>query len=243
VSRHYGGVAAVRDVSLSVRRGSVTGIIGPNGAGKSTLLNVIAGAETCDAGRVILDEQEITHLRPSHIAELGIVRTFQRAGLFPTLSTLENVLVGLDARRTASFRSALTGPRAWRDSEARDVARVWPMLERFGLQDVANDPGATLSGGQMRLVEIVRAILMEPKVLLVDEPTAGVSPALIPHLLDQVRAMARDGVTVVMIEHDLAVVEDVCDVVIFMARGRAVAEGSVRDVLADPAVQAVAHGY
>ena len=243
VTRHYGGVAAVRRVSLVVGRGSVTGIIGPNGAGKTTLLNIIAGSDACDGGRVLLDDRDITRLGPSRIAALGVVRTFQRAGILPTLSTLENILVGLDTARSASFRAAIVGPRSWHAAEHDALVRAWSMLERFGLVEVANDPGATLSGGQMRLVELARAMLMTPAVLLLDEPTAGVSPALIPLILEQVRSMAGDGVTVVMIEHDLAVVEDICDAVVFMARGEIVATGSVRDILADPSVQAVAHGY
>jgi branched-chain amino acid transport system ATP-binding protein len=243
VSRHYGGVAAVRSVSLAIERGSVTGIIGPNGAGKTTLLNIIAGSDRCDVGHVLLEDREITHLGAGRVAGLGVVRTFQRAGIFPTLSTLENILVGLDTPGDASFRAALAGPRWWRKAEHAPLARAWPMLERFGLVEVANDRAGTLSGGQMRLVELARAVLMSPKILLLDEPTAGVSPALIPAILELVRSMARDGVSVVMIEHDLAVVEDVCDAVVFMARGEIVATGSVREVLADPAVQAVAHGY
>ncbi|MEX0629609.1 MAG: ABC transporter ATP-binding protein [Chloroflexota bacterium] len=242
VHRSFGGLAAVKGVSLAIKRSSVTGIIGPNGAGKTTLLNIIAGADRADAGHVYLEELEITPLPPHRIARLGVIRTFQRAGVFPTLSTMENVLLGVVERRDETVTVALQGPRAWRRAES-GVMRAWELLEQFGLASLANDRAGTLSGGQKRLLELARAVLMEPKVMLLDEPMAGVSPSLVPALLEYLRTMSAGGMTVVMIEHDLAVVEDVCDSVVFMARGEVMATGTVSEVLRSPSVQAVAHGF
>ena len=243
VQRQFGGVLAVNNVSLDVPRASVTGIIGPNGAGKTTLLNVIAGADRSISGHVYLEGREITGLAPHRIARLGVIRTFQRAGIFPSLSTIENVLVGILDRSHESVGFALRGPGSWRRVESEPVERAWALLDRFGLAALADHPAGTLSGGQKRLVELTRAVLMRPKVMLLDEPMAGVSPAFIPVLLDFLRSLSAEGVTVVMIEHDLAVVEDICTTVVFMARGEVLATGGVSEVLRHPAVQAVAHGY
>jgi branched-chain amino acid transport system ATP-binding protein len=241
--RRFGGVRAVNDVSIEVAGSTVTGIIGPNGAGKTTLLNIVAGADQPDGGRVSLDGEDVTG-RPAHeIAHRGVVRTFQRAGIFPTLSAIENVLLSTLDASADSVRLALRGPGAWSRVEAEAVDRAWALLDRFGLGSKANDLAGSLSGGQKRLVELTRAVLMRPRLLLLDEPTAGVNPSLIPVLLDFLRTMTGDGMTVVMIEHDLAVIEDICDTVVFMARGAVVASGGVTEVLRDPAVQAVAHGY
>ena len=180
LSRRFGGVVAVDAVDLSVERATVTGIIGPNGAGKTTLLNLIAGADRPDGGRVFVEGDDVTNLGAYEIARRGVVRTFQRAGVFPTLSAMENVLVSTMDRSSDSVATAIRGPRAWARAEAGPVERAWALLDRFGLSGKANEPAGNLSGGQKRLLELSRVVLMRPRLLLLDEPTAGVSPGLIP---------------------------------------------------------------
>jgi ABC-type branched-subunit amino acid transport system ATPase component len=242
-SRSFGGVVAVNSVDLAVARGEITGIIGPNGAGKTTLLNLIAGHDRCTAGRIFIGDREITGLPAHRIAELGLMRTFQRPGVLPSLSTIENVLVGtVDGVHDTTAR-ALAGPGSWSRIERGAVELAWEALDALGLAHVANVPAAKLSGGQKRLVELARAVLMKPEVLLLDEPMAGVHPALVAVMLTRIKALSADGMTIVLIEHDLAVVEELCHTVVFMARGEIVAQGSIAEVLRHPVVQAAAHGY
>jgi branched-chain amino acid transport system ATP-binding protein len=221
----------------------VTGIIGPNGAGKSTFLNIIAGALRCNCGKVFFEENDIASL-PSHkIGQLGIVRTFQKASIFPSLTTIENMLIGAVPTKGSSLLAGLAGTRFWNAYERDPLSKAWSLIDKFGLQDVANQTAGTLSGGQRRLVELARAILMDPVVLLLDEPMAGVSPSLIPKLLEHLEEVVSSGVTIVMIEHDLAVIESTCNVVVFMANGRVIAQGDIKSVLSNETVLASAQGY
>lgn len=243
VTRSFGGVIAVDKVSLNIERGKVTGIIGPNGAGKSTFLNIISGALRCNSGKVFFENKDIASL-PSHkVGQLGIVRTFQKASIFPSLSTIENMLVGAVPKNGTSLLMGLAGKRWWNKVEHDPLSRVWDLVSKFGLQEVANQAAGTLSGGQRRLVELARAILMDPVILLLDEPMAGVNPSLIPKLLEHLQEVVSDGITIVMVEHDLAVVECACDPVVFMANGRVIAEGDMKSVLANETVLAAAQGY
>lgn len=243
VSKLFGGVIAVDKVTLNVERGKVTGIIGPNGAGKSTFLNIISGALRCNSGKVIFEEKDIASLPSHRVGQLGIVRTFQKASIFPSLTTLENMLVGAVSKNGNSLHMGLAGKRQWDKVEHDPLNKAWDLIDKFGLQEVANQTAGTLSGGQRRLVELARAILMDPVILLLDEPMAGVSPSLIPKLLEHLQEVVRDGVTIVMIEHDLAVVECACDTVVFMANGKVIAEGDMISVLANETVLASAQGY
>ena len=243
VTRLFGGVIAVDKVSLNIERGKVTGIIGPNGAGKSTFLNIISGALRCNSGKVFFENKDIASL-PSHkVGHLGIVRTFQKASIFPSLSTIENMLVGAVSDNGTSLLMGLAGKHRWDIVEHEPLSKAWDLVNKFGLQEVANQTAGTLSGGQRRLVELARAILMDPVILLLDEPMAGVSPSLIPKLLEHLKEVVTDGVTIVMVEHDLAVVESACDVVVFMANGKVIAEGDMKSVLANETVLAAAQGY
>jgi branched-chain amino acid transport system permease protein len=230
VTREFGGVRAVAGVSFAVRRGTVTGLIGPNGAGKSTLLAMLAGTLPVSSGQIIYQGQDITRLPAYRRARLGLVRTFQLASEFKRLTVLENLLSAVPGNRGDSLRGALAGRRYWRDDEAAAIARAQALLTRFGLDGHANSYAGDLSGGQRRLVEIMRALMAEPRVLLLDEPMAGVHPNLARRIGNELAALAADGLTVLMVEHELAIMDEFCDPVVAMAEGAVLAEGTMAEL-------------
>jgi branched-chain amino acid transport system permease protein len=232
VSREFGGVRAVDDVSFSVRAGTLTGLIGPNGAGKSTLLAMLAGTLPVSSGRVIYRGQDVTGLAAFRRARLGLVRTFQLASEFKRLTVMENLLSAVPGNRGDSFRGAVLGKRYWRADETAAIARAEGMLERFGLEGFANHYAGDLSGGQRRLVEIMRALMAEPGMLLLDEPMAGVHPNLARRIGDQLLALCAEGMTILMVEHELAIMDEFCDPVVVMAEGSVLAEGTMAQLRA-----------
>ena len=232
----FGGVLAVRDATFTVRRGTITGLIGPNGAGKSTVVNLISGRTRPAAGSVRFDGTEIAGRRPHEVARHGIVRTFQQANVFGGLTVLENLLVGATPWRGERLLAALAPKRAWTGREAELTERAWGLLRRFGLTAVANDRAAALSGGQRRLVELMRALMGEPELLLLDEPMAGVSQALAQSVAAQLEDLRDSGMTMLMVEHELRLVERLCEPVVVMAEGKVLAEGSMAQLRTDQAV-------
>jgi ABC-type branched-subunit amino acid transport system ATPase component len=230
VSREFGGVRAVDDVSFKVRRGTLTGLIGPNGAGKSTLLAMLAGTLSVSGGKIYYQGQDVTHLPAYRRARLGLVRTFQLASEFKRLTVMENLLTAVPDNRGDSFRGALAGRRYWRGDETAAIARAEALLERFGLDGYANSYAGDLSGGQRRLVEIMRALMAEPRVLLLDEPMAGVHPNLARRIGNQLAALCAEGLTVLMVEHELAIMDEFCDPVVAMAEGAVLAEGTMAEL-------------
>jgi len=243
VSKWYGGVAAVDDVTLDIEPGLIVGLMGPNGAGKSTLVNMLAGYISSSSGSIFVGDVDVTGWAPHDLARIGVIRTFQRASIFPTLTTVENMLVGPLDSAGETIRAAVRGRRRWTREESSTLPEVWEMIERFKLQQLANAPAGTLSGGQQRLVELGRALLMNPRVLVLDEPTAGVNIGNIDALLDELARLRGSGVTVILVEHNLAVVERLCDTTIFMASGKPIASGEMATVLADENVLAAAANY
>ncbi|MDQ6817456.1 MAG: ABC transporter ATP-binding protein [Actinomycetota bacterium] len=229
ITRAFGGVRAVDNVSLEVGRGRCVGLIGPNGAGKSTLLNVLAGAERADTGSVFLEDRDVTRLPAYRRARLGLIRTFQIASEFPNLTVLENLLVAAPQSALNSLRAAFV-PRLWSRAHDEALEKAMQLLRGIRLEDKADDLAGTLSGGQRRLVEIVRALMSQPKLLLLDEPTAGVDPGRIRDVEDYIRTVLDGGVTILMVEHQLEVVDRICDNVYVMAEGRIIASGSLGDV-------------
>jgi branched-chain amino acid transport system permease protein len=225
--RDFGGVRAVDGVSLSVRKGTLTGLIGPNGAGKSTLLAILAGTLPASAGTIIYQGQDITGTPAFRRARLGLVRTFQLASEFKRLTVMENLLSAVPSNRGDSLRGAIAGKRYWKDDEAAAVARAQAVLNRFGLEDFANDYAGDLSGGQRRLVEIMRALMAEPGMLLLDEPMAGVHPNLARRIGNELLALCEEGMTILMVEHELAIMDEFCDPVAVMAEGAVLAEGTM----------------
>jgi branched-chain amino acid transport system permease protein len=232
VSREFGGVRAVDDVSFAVREGTLTGLIGPNGAGKSTLLATLAGTLAVSSGSVIYRGQDITGMPAFRRARLGLVRTFQLASEFKRLTVMENLLSAVPVNRGDSFRGAVLGKRYWRSDESAAIARAGGILERFGLEGVANEYAGDLSGGQRRLVEIMRALMAEPGMLLLDEPMAGVHPNLARRIGHQLVTLCREGTTILMVEHELAIMDEFCDPVVVMAEGSVLAEGTMEQLRA-----------
>ena len=227
--RDFGGVHAVVDSSFVVPVRGITGLIGPNGAGKSTVLGMIAGAIRPTAGSITFDGERVDRLPPYRLARLGLIRTFQIAGVFDRLTVLENLLVG-QPMRGESLRGALLGRRHWSAEQMQAVDRGRDLLARFDLTDKENEYGGNLSGGQKRLLEIARALMAEPRLLLLDEPMAGVSPALVHRIEEYLSALAAGGLTMLMVEHSLPVVERLCERVVVMAQGTTISTGTMTEL-------------
>jgi branched-chain amino acid transport system permease protein len=230
VVREFGGVRAVDGVSFAVRKGQLTGLIGPNGAGKSTLLAMLAGTLPVTSGQIIYRGNDITGVPAFRRARVGLVRTFQLASEFRRLTVMENLLSAVPGNRGDSLRGALLGRRYWRGDEEAAVRRATGLLERFGLVEMANSYAGELSGGQRRLVEIMRALMAEPATLLLDEPMAGVHPNLARRIGAELVALCAEGMTILMVEHELAIMDEFCDPVVVMAEGRVLAEGTMQEL-------------
>ncbi|MGH3211936.1 MAG: ATP-binding cassette domain-containing protein, partial [Trebonia sp.] len=230
VVREFGGLRAVAGVSISVRRGTLTGLIGPNGAGKSTLLAMLAGTLPVSAGEILYQGQDVTSLPAFQRARLGLIRTFQLASEYKKLTVMENLLSSVPHNRGDSFRGALAGPRYWRGDEDAAITRATALLAQFGLEAHANSYAGDLSGGQRRMVEIMRALMAEPRVLLLDEPMAGVHPSLARKIGGELVALAAGGLTVLMVEHELAIMDEFCDPVVAMAEGTVLAQGTMSEL-------------
>ncbi len=232
LTRSFDGVRVVDDVSMSFEQGRLTGIIGPNGAGKSTVLAMLAGTLRPTAGRVTYRDEDVTRLPAHRRARLGLVRTFQLASEFKRLTVIENLLSAIPDQRGETVKGALLGRRYWGVQEGAAIAQGEAMLERFGLLDLADRYAGDLSGGQRRLVEIMRALMAEPDVLLLDEPMAGVHPRLAHEIGMRLVALCEAGMTVVMVEHELSIMDEFCDPVIVMAEGRILAKGTMETLRA-----------
>ena len=230
--RDFGGVHAVAGVSIEVRRGTLTGLIGPNGAGKSTLLAMLAGTLPVTSGHVVYQGTDVTGRPAYRRARLGLVRTFQLASEFKRLTVMENLLSAVPDNRGDSLAGALRGRRYWRRDEKAAIARARALLERFGLSGYADTYGGDLSGGQRRLTEIMRALMTEPAMLLLDEPMAGVHPRLARQIGAQLLDLCAEGMTILMVEHELAIMDEFCDPVIMMAEGTVLATGTMTDLRA-----------
>ena len=237
VSKKFGGVTAVQDVSVEVPRGGILSIIGPNGAGKTSLLNMLSGFYKPDSGRVMLEGQDITHKKPSEIASLGVARTFQNIALFSGLTVLDNLMLGRHVRMKAGVLSSVI---YWGFAQKEDIAHreaVEEIIDFLKLQDLRKLQTATLAYGLRKRVELGRALALEPKVLLLDEPMGGMNQ-------DEKEDMARyildvnqeRGVTVVLIEHDMGVVMDISDKVVVLDRGKCIASGTPAHVQGDARV-------
>ncbi len=236
VTRRFGGLAALEDVSFGVVRGSICGLIGPNGAGKTTLINVISGLVPPTSGRILVGDTEITG-RPSHaIAALGVARTFQNIRLFNDLTVVENVMVGWHLRRRATLVESLLGlPRARQEERAaRETAGA--LIRRLGLERLAATEAGALSYGDQRRVEIARALALGPKMLLLDEPAAGLNSTETASLSDFLRGLRDEGLTLLVIEHDMDLIMGLCDSVVVLSFGRKIAEGPPALVQRDPRV-------
>jgi neutral amino acid transport system ATP-binding protein len=228
VSKAYGGIRALEGCTMTFEEGAINGLIGPNGSGKTTLFNVMTGYETADSGRVRLRGQDITNASPSRVFELGVGRTFQITRVFPRLTVIENVHVA--TQRRGFFAQA----RGWDSAHERDRARE--VLDFVGLTRLAREPAGALSYGQQKLLEFAFIIVARPSVMLLDEPAGGVNPTLLRGLAERIKDLNGQGVTFVIVEHDMAFVMSLCDQVMVMHQGCALTGGTPAQVRSDPAV-------
>jgi branched-chain amino acid transport system ATP-binding protein len=237
VTVRFGGLTAVDRVSFGVAAGEVCALIGPNGAGKSTLFNAISGNVAISSGRVLFRNEPVQALTPHEISARGVRRTFQNGGLFLHLTALENVLVGLHTEVASGFFGLLTGAASSRRAEATATRRARELLSLMEVDHVADHLAAELSGGQSRMVEIVRALATDPPLLLLDEPAVGLAPPMREKLGEIIRRLARErGIGIVLIEHAIELVMSISDRVIVLNYGRKVADGSPAEVRADKKV-------
>jgi ABC-type branched-subunit amino acid transport system ATPase component len=234
----YGGVRAVNDVSLDLGARESLGLIGPNGAGKSSLLAALGGQVRLAHGSIALDGEEIGRMPAYRRARRGITRTFQMTSEFAKMTVFENLVTAGHGAEGAALRNVVIRRRAARAAEHAVTARAWSVLERFEMSHVADLYGAELSGGQRRLVEIMRCLMREPKVLLLDEPMVGVAPHLVDKLIADLASIRDEGIALLIVEHALEVVQELCERVVVMALGRPIASGTFDQVVADPDVQA-----
>jgi neutral amino acid transport system ATP-binding protein len=233
--RRFGGLSAVDVEALEVQRLTITALIGPNGAGKTTLFNLISGFDHIDRGRVTLDGRRIDGLPAYRRAQLGMVRTFQLTKALARLTVLENMLLAAPNQKGERFLGAFL-PARWLRDERTNTDRAMALLDRFRLADKAHDFAAQLSGGQKKLLEMARALMVDPAVVLLDEPMAGVNPALVDSLLEHIVEFRDEGRTVIFVEHDMDVVMHISDWIVCMAEGHVIAEGPPAVIGSDPAV-------
>jgi len=236
VTRRFGGLVAVDAVDLDVAQGGVAAVIGPNGAGKTTLFSMISGFQTPTAGRIVFAGQDITARPPEEIAASGLVRTFQLVQLFQNLSVLENIQVGFHLHTKGGVLSALMRTGRTRQAEREVEARARELLDFVGLEGAAEAEASALAYGQQRLLEIARALAAKPKLLLLDEPAAGLSADESKRLSTAIRAIAGRGTTVLLIEHDMKLVMNTADTITVLDFGRKIAEGPPAVVRGNPAV-------
>ncbi len=235
VVKAFGGLRAVNVDHLEFQRGAITALIGPNGAGKTTLFNQLTGFDRPDRGRWNLDGRELSGRSPARIARLGMVRTFQLTKSLSRMTVLENMKLAAVDQRGERIAFALF-PHFWRSEERASERRADDLLDRFKLDHLRDEYAGTLSGGQRKLLEMARALMTEPRVLMLDEPMAGVNPALTQSLLEHVKALRDEGMTIVFVEHDMDVVAEISDWVVCLAQGSVIAEGVSSAVAANDAV-------
>jgi neutral amino acid transport system ATP-binding protein len=235
VVRRFGGLVAVEVDHLEVQRGAITALIGPNGAGKTTFFNLLTGFDRPDEGRWSFAGENLAGLPAHKVARMGMVRTFQLTKALAKLTVMDNMRLGATGQRGENFFRALV-PALWTGQQRAIDARASDLLVRFRLDAKRNDFAGSLSGGQRKLLEMARALMVEPELVMLDEPMAGVNPALTQSLLGHVKDLRAQGMTVLFVEHDMDMVRDISDWVVVMAQGRVVAEGPPDTVMADPAV-------
>ena len=238
IRRSFYGLEVLRGVDLCVASGGITGLIGPNGAGKTTLFNVVSGLVPAEGGRILFEGEPIDRLAADQISRRGLVRTFQVARGFPRLSVFQHLMLYGRDQPGESLWQAIVGMRAVRDREAALAERAWEVARFLRLDALIDNPATALSGGQKKLLEIGRVLMAEPRLVLLDEPTAGVNPTLRNEIAERLLELPRRGIAVLLIEHDMAFIAKLCNPVIVMAEGRVLAEGTFDEVRADARVRA-----
>ena len=234
--KSFGALVATDDATFEVERGAITGLIGPNGAGKSTIFNLISGYYEPDGGTVRLANTDITGMEPYKIANRGLIRTFQTPRKVEGMTVREAMLIGPQNQPGESLHKLFTSPGTVADSEQANLDDVNRILEEFEIDHLATQPATDISGGQMKLVELARAMLAEPEILLLDEPVAGVNPTLANKLADQIRRLNEEGTTFLLIEHDMSFIMSLADPIIVLDQGSVLMEGTPGEVQTDERV-------
>jgi neutral amino acid transport system ATP-binding protein len=229
VRRRFGGLTAVDVDHLEVQRGAITALIGPNGAGKTTFFNLLTGFDQPDSGRWRFEDQDLSGVAAHKVARFGMVRTFQLTKSLARLTVLDNLMLGATGQRGEGILTSLVRP-LWKAQEDEIRARAEDLLGRFKLDHMRDEYASSLSGGQRKLLEMARALMVSPTMVMLDEPMAGVNPALTQSLLGHVKSLRDEGMTVMFVEHDMDVVHDISDWVVVMAEGRVIAEGTPDDI-------------
>ena len=235
VTRQFGGLTAVNVDHLEIPRGKITALIGPNGAGKTTLFNLLTGFDKPNTGSWTFEGKNLAGVAPNRVARWGMVRTFQLTKALSMLTVIDNMRLGAQDNPGEGFFTSLVRP-LWRNRENDITDRADVLLKRFKLDAKREDFAAALSGGQRKLLEMARALMSDPKLVMLDEPMAGVNPALTQSLLEHIKGLKENGTTVLFVEHDMHMVRHISDWVIVMAEGRIVAEGPAEQVMKDQAV-------
>jgi branched-chain amino acid transport system ATP-binding protein len=236
IDKRFGGVQALSDVTFTIDHGEIYGLIGPNGAGKTSLFNVLTGIYAADGGEFLFDGKPLAGLKPHEVAARGIARTFQNIRLFANLSALENVMIGRHVRTHAGVWGAILRNAKTRAEERRIERRAYELLEYVGVAHRANDLARHLAYGDQRRLEIARALATDPKLLALDEPAAGMNATETESLKRLLEDIRHDGITILLIEHDMKLVMSVCDRVLVLDYGKKIAEGPAADVQKDPKV-------
>lgn len=236
VSKHFGGIKAVDRASIEVPQGSITGLIGPNGAGKTTLFNLLSNFIRSDSGEVIFAGEPIQQLQPHKVAQRGLVRTFQVARVLSRLSVMENMLLAAQQQTGENFWNVWLRPGQTSQEEKQQRERASEILDSVGLSPMAQSYAGALSGGQRKLLEIARAMMVQPKLILLDEPAAGVNPTLMNQICDYIVRWNQEGITFLVIEHNMDVIMTLCDRVWVLAEGRNLATGTPAEIQRDDRV-------
>ncbi|WP_233515314.1 ABC transporter ATP-binding protein [Marinitenerispora sediminis] len=235
VRRSFGGLTAVDVEHLEVQRGTITALIGPNGAGKSTLFNLLTGFDRVDAGEWSFEGRRLNGLGGHRVARSGMVRTFQLTKALTRLTVLDNMLLAAQGQLGERVWGAFLRS-GWRGQERANIERAEQLLERFKLLDKRHEMAGNLSGGQRKLLEMARSLMVDPSMVMLDEPMAGVNPALVQSLLGHITALRDDGMTVLFVEHDMDVIMGISDWIVVLAQGQVIAEGRPEDIRADQRV-------
>jgi branched-chain amino acid transport system ATP-binding protein len=236
LTKSFGGPPVVDGVSFTLARGTITGLIGPNGAGKTTLFNLIAASLAPDSGKLTLESARVDGLRPDQVFARGLARTFQIPRPFPAMTVLENVMLAPACQRGERFWANWIAPGAVAAEERRNRERAMHWLDFVGLSRLASQPASVLSGGQRKLLELARVLVAEPRLILLDEPGAGVSPPLLAIIVEKIAELNARGITFLIIEHNMDLVMSLCRPVMVLAAGRKLLEGPPEEVKRDPRV-------
>jgi branched-chain amino acid transport system ATP-binding protein len=236
ITQRFGGITALEDISFAVSKGNITGVIGPNGAGKTTLFNIVTGIYSQTSGQIFLEGNDISRVPAEQLARRGLVRTFQNIELFGSMTVLENVMLGLHTQSKSGILACM-GKMPWHLREERRIReQAYQWLEFCGITDLAPQVAGSLPFGKGRLLEIARAMAVEPRIMLMDEPAAGLNNRETNELAVLIRKIRDTGVSVALVEHDMELVMDICDQIVVLNLGKKLAEGTPREIQENPAV-------